>query len=94
MEQPDDVVGEETVLIWATISPSIWWEKKRAMIDSSKFLPAADRKVLREELVGYFQEKREVQQGTLRRLTFQHEPLPEKVPNPHNHPSSNFPLTD
>jgi hypothetical protein len=42
----DDTIGEETVLVWATITPSAWLEEQRTSIESNNLLPEAERKAL------------------------------------------------
>ncbi|MBI3801557.1 MAG: DUF4384 domain-containing protein [Deltaproteobacteria bacterium] len=68
----DEVKGEETILIWATTSPSPWLEDRRESIDRSEDLPASERLELKKQLEDHLKDEQQKQHGTLRRLTFQH----------------------
>lgn len=69
----DNVRGEETVLVFATSRPAEFLENMREEIAGSKGLPTLDRRALTERILAEIKRADREGEGTLTRLTFQHE---------------------
>ncbi|MBI3797185.1 MAG: DUF4384 domain-containing protein [Deltaproteobacteria bacterium] len=69
----DDITGEETILIWATPSPSSWLEDMWNKLPEHNEVRAFPSPKLESDLFAYLQDEEKKGRGTQKRLTFQHE---------------------